>query len=77
MFHEGLSGYAPATCRDRFRFIVILTLAAFLAACETTAPPEKIVTAPPEKAAATPPETIEAARAIVQMPKKFVSIGTG
>ena len=41
VFHDGLSGCAPAERRDGFRFIVILSLAAFLAACETTVPPDQ------------------------------------
>ncbi len=36
MYHGGLSGCAPAAYRNCFRFIVILSLAALLAACETT-----------------------------------------
>ena len=36
VFHGGLSGCTPAAYRNCFRFIVILSLAALLAACETT-----------------------------------------
>ena len=36
VFHDGLSGCALAAYRNCFRFIVILSLAALLAACETT-----------------------------------------
>lgn len=36
MFHGGFSGCTPAAYRNCFRFIAILSLAALLAACETT-----------------------------------------
>lgn len=41
VFHGGLSGCTPAAYRNCFRFIAILSLAALLAACETTVSPDQ------------------------------------